>query len=147
MRGPASIAGRSGGDLLFSPVLLRRLVDRAVEARPDSAPGVTPVDLTPRELEVLRLVGDGYSNQDIADRLYLGYQHGQKPYRQPARQDRSRQPDPSGRIRFQDRRPMILYRTSRPHKGGVGRPTRAEAILKISIRKIFANLRIHSCDE
>lgn len=59
------------GDLLFSPTLLRRLVDRALEAQP--APGSAPApDLTPRELDVLRLVGQGHGNQDIADRLHLG---------------------------------------------------------------------------
>ncbi|MFD4430602.1 response regulator [Nocardia sp. NPDC058497] len=59
------------GDLLFSPTLLRRLVARALEAQ--SAPGSTPApDLTPREFDVLRLVGEGYGNQEIADQLHLG---------------------------------------------------------------------------
>ncbi|MFJ2666957.1 response regulator [Nocardia fluminea] len=57
------------GDLLFSPALLRRLVDRALAA--PAAPVPTP-DLTPRELDVLRLVAQGYGNQEIADRLHLG---------------------------------------------------------------------------
>lgn len=58
------------GDLVFSPALLRRLVDRAVTAQ--SAPVVAVPALSPRELAVLRLVGDGYGNQEIADRLHLG---------------------------------------------------------------------------
>ncbi|GGK34705.1 response regulator [Nocardia camponoti] len=57
------------GDLLFSPALLRRLVDRALLT---PAPTVAEVPLTPRERDVLRLVGEGYGNQDIADRLHLG---------------------------------------------------------------------------
>ncbi|MFC9660342.1 response regulator [Nocardia sp. NPDC127606] len=57
------------GDLMFSPALLRRLVDRALAAPPAPAPAP---DLTPRELDVLRLVAQGYGNQDIADRLHLG---------------------------------------------------------------------------
>ncbi|MGY0498840.1 response regulator [Nocardia sp. FBN12] len=57
------------GDLLFSPALLRRLVDRALTA--PSTPVPVP-DLTPRELAVLRLVADGQGNQEIADRLHLG---------------------------------------------------------------------------
>ncbi|WP_327149309.1 response regulator transcription factor [Nocardia sp. NBC_01329] len=60
------------GDLLFSPALLRRLLDRAIEA-PQGAESVpVPADLTSRELDVLRLVVAGYGNQDIADRLHLG---------------------------------------------------------------------------
>lgn len=58
------------GDLLFSPALLRRLVGRALETRPHTP--TPPTDLTPRELDVLRLVGAGYGNQEIADRLHLG---------------------------------------------------------------------------
>ncbi|MGS2810927.1 response regulator transcription factor [Nocardia sp. MW-W600-9] len=58
------------GDLLFSPALLRRLVDRALDAQPASA--VARPELSPRELAVLRLVGDGYGNQEIAERLHLG---------------------------------------------------------------------------
>jgi DNA-binding NarL/FixJ family response regulator len=30
------------------------------------------VDLTPREREVLDLVGEGYGNQEISDQLHLG---------------------------------------------------------------------------
>ncbi|GEM33950.1 DNA-binding response regulator [Nocardia neocaledoniensis NBRC 108232] len=59
------------GDLLFSPALLRRLVDRALAARSARAPAPAP-DLTPRELDVLRLVAEGHGNQEIAERLHLG---------------------------------------------------------------------------
>ncbi|MFC6010563.1 response regulator [Nocardia lasii] len=58
------------GDLLFSPALLRRLITRALDA-PPRVPSA-PADLTPRELDVLRLVGDGHGNQEIAERLHLG---------------------------------------------------------------------------
>jgi DNA-binding NarL/FixJ family response regulator len=54
---------------------LRRLVTRAVEA--GDAGGAEVADppqapLTARELEVLPLVVEGLSNQEIADRLHLG---------------------------------------------------------------------------
>ncbi|WP_040808542.1 response regulator [Nocardia concava] len=58
------------GELLFSPPLLRRLVQRAVDAPTETAPAA--VDLTPREQDVLALVGAGYSNTEIAERLHLG---------------------------------------------------------------------------
>ena len=60
------------GDLLFSPALLRRLLDRALEARSENDCIPSPADLTSRERDVLRLVVDGYGNQQIADRLHLG---------------------------------------------------------------------------
>ncbi|WP_278262160.1 response regulator transcription factor [Nocardia sp. AG03] len=59
------------GDLLFSPALLRRLITRAVEA-PTAETVAPPADLTAREHDVLRLVGQGYGNQAIAERLHLG---------------------------------------------------------------------------
>lgn len=60
------------GDLMFSPALLRRLLDRAVRTRAERAPARPVVELTVREREVLRLVVDGQGNQEIADRLHLG---------------------------------------------------------------------------
>ncbi|WP_305093872.1 response regulator transcription factor [Prescottella sp. R16] len=64
----------AAGDLPFSPDVLRRLVARAAET------GTTPppeqlsaaTELTPRETDVLGLVGEGLGNQEIADRLHLG---------------------------------------------------------------------------
>lgn len=60
------------GDLLFSPALLRRVVDRAVAAAPRSPETIEVVRLTEREREVLALVAAGYGNHEIADRLHLG---------------------------------------------------------------------------
>ena len=72
---PAELIGAirrtAAGDFTLSPHLLRRLVVRAVETAVSESVS-KPVDLTAREAEVLPLVVDGLSNQEIADRLHLG---------------------------------------------------------------------------
>lgn len=59
------------GDFTLSPHLLARLVSRAVEARPTGSTAAG-LPLTRREEDVLPLVVEGLSNQEIADRLHLG---------------------------------------------------------------------------
>lgn len=62
------------GDILASPSITRRLIEaHALQHRaPDSGPGPRELDqLTPRETDVLRLVGNGLSNTEIADRFVL----------------------------------------------------------------------------
>lgn len=58
------------GDFVLSPHLLQRLVSRAVGARVPDGPEAVP--LTAREEDVLPLIVEGLSNQEIADRLHLG---------------------------------------------------------------------------
>jgi DNA-binding NarL/FixJ family response regulator len=67
----AGIHRAAQGDSPFSPEVLRRLVDRAVRSRETGPAGDLP-KITPRERDVLGLVGAGLTNQEIADRLHLG---------------------------------------------------------------------------
>ena len=60
------------GDALLAPTITRRLVERF--ARRDEAAATLHRDLaalTPRELEVLRLLAGGLSNAELAGRLHL----------------------------------------------------------------------------
>ena len=60
------------GDALLSPEITRRLLDRFI-SRPPPPTGTPPAlaELSPRELEVLRLIADGCSNAEIAATLFL----------------------------------------------------------------------------
>ncbi len=61
----------AAGDELLSPVITRRLIERFM-ASPSASAGAARLDrLTPRETDVLRLVGGGLSNAEIATTLFL----------------------------------------------------------------------------
>ncbi|MFF4956494.1 response regulator transcription factor [Streptomyces sp. NPDC001222] len=60
------------GDAGLSPGVQRRLLERLSQPEPEpAAPAVAPDGLTARETEVLMLIADGLSNQEIARRLHV----------------------------------------------------------------------------
>ncbi|MFF3515591.1 response regulator [Streptomyces sp. NPDC002573] len=60
------------GDAGLSPGVQRRLLERLSQSEPEPpAPAVAPDGLTARETEVLVLIADGLTNQEIARRLHV----------------------------------------------------------------------------
>jgi DNA-binding NarL/FixJ family response regulator len=69
----AAVRAVAAGDTLLAPSITRRLVEDFAR-RPPPGPALPDAlaNLTPREVEVLRLVAEGLANREIAARLVLG---------------------------------------------------------------------------
>jgi DNA-binding NarL/FixJ family response regulator len=67
----AAIRTVGDGDALLAPTITRRLIEEFYthQSTPTAAPGVA--ELTPRELEVFRLIATGKTNTDIAAELII----------------------------------------------------------------------------
>jgi DNA-binding NarL/FixJ family response regulator len=68
----AAVRTVRAGDALLAPAITRRLVERFARRSAEPAPLHRDLSaLTPRELEVLRLVARGHSNAELAAELHL----------------------------------------------------------------------------
>ena len=80
----AGVRAIAAGDALLAPELTRAVIERAVARERDrpvpappaadhaAQPGAAPENLTARETEVLRLLAQGLSNDEIAELLVVG---------------------------------------------------------------------------
>jgi DNA-binding NarL/FixJ family response regulator len=67
----AAIHAVADGDSLLSPSVTRRVIDRMAAEPVPGLSGARLEQLTPREREVLELVGRGLSNREIADTFVI----------------------------------------------------------------------------
>ena len=68
----AAVRTAAEGNALLTPSVTRRVVNAFAAATPHAVPDRSRLDvLSDRERDVLALVGQGLSNQEIADRLYM----------------------------------------------------------------------------
>jgi DNA-binding NarL/FixJ family response regulator len=68
----AAIRTVGEGDALLSPSITRRLIEEFSASRTPTAPAPELDELSPRELEVFRLIATGKTNGEIAAELIIG---------------------------------------------------------------------------
>jgi DNA-binding NarL/FixJ family response regulator len=66
----AAVRTVGDGDALLAPSITRRLIEQFAAPQPAAASGLD--ELTPRELEVFRLLATGMTNKEIATELIVG---------------------------------------------------------------------------
>jgi NarL family two-component system response regulator LiaR len=67
----AAIRSVRAGESVIDPAVTRKLLERVVQQPGNVTHAQPTVQLTRREIEVLRLASKGLSNKDIADQLFL----------------------------------------------------------------------------
>jgi len=66
-----AVLGASQGDTMLAPAITRRLIEHFTATSHSAAPPQALGQLTPREIEVLRLLAAGLSNAEIAAALFV----------------------------------------------------------------------------
>jgi DNA-binding NarL/FixJ family response regulator len=61
----------AAGDLYLSPAVSRLIVSEYVDHRPEGRVGAAS-DLSPRQIQIIRLIAYGHTNREIADELKIG---------------------------------------------------------------------------
>jgi two-component system nitrate/nitrite response regulator NarL len=65
----------ASGDNFFSKEISKLIIDNYIKnaREPEKASNLKEIPLTKREVEILKLIASGYSNQEIANMLFISY--------------------------------------------------------------------------